>query len=197
MPDVAIVIPTIPGREADLERCMDAYARTAPDARLIVVHGRPSCGQAWLDGAELAGSFDYLHLTADDLEPFDGWLEVAQETVDAGSIPAPLVFGPNDELDSAGLQGFGQYRGPYYDWMPIEATTVPFLTRAMWEKIGMVPIHYCSDIFVSIHGRRFGWETVVRTGMQFKHYEASAGRNYGRVPGDTAAYLAAITGSVE
>jgi hypothetical protein len=33
---------------------------------------------------------------------------------------------------------------------------------------------------------------VVRTPMRFTHHTAAAGRNYGRVPDDTRAYLEAI-----
>lgn len=188
MADVAIVIPTIPGREADLDRCLTAYERTAPDARVHVMHGYGSCGEGWIAGAEEAGSFDYLHLTSDDLEPYDGWLEVAIETVDQGKIPAPLVYGLSGALDSAGLQGFGQYRGDYHDWMEIEATTIPFLTAEMWERIGMIPVHYATDLWVSVIGARHGWPTVVREGMRFTHHEAPAGRNYGRASADIAEY---------
>jgi hypothetical protein len=106
--------------------------------------------------------------------------------------PAPLVYHPDGELESAGLAGFGCYRGAYQDWMHIEGTTVPFLTGEMWDAIGMIDVHYCTDLWVSHQGRKHGWETVVRTGMVFTHYNAPAGRNYGRVPDDTRKYLEAI-----
>jgi hypothetical protein len=188
---VAVVVPTVQGREEDLERCLRAYEATAPDAKVYVEHDRLSCGEAWIEGAERASQdgFDYLHFTADDLEPHEGWLEVAVETVDKGYIPAPLVYHPSGELESAGLANLGCYVGAHDDWMHIEGTTVPFLTREMWDAIGMIPIHYASDLWVSTQGRKHGWETVVRTGMRFTHYTAQPGRNYGRVPDDTREYL--------
>jgi hypothetical protein len=189
---LAIVVPTIPGREAHLARCLDAYERTAPDARVLVEHDHPSCGAAWLAGAAAAGDFDCVHFSADDLEPHDSWLEVALETVDAGYIPAPLVFNADGSLDSAGLAGFGQYRGPHVDWQLVEGTTVPFLTRAMWEAIGMIDVHYCTDLWVSTIGRRHGWETAIRTGMRFTHHTAQAGRNHARAGDDTHRYLRAV-----
>jgi hypothetical protein len=192
MPEVAIVVPTIPGREADVSRCVKAYRRTAPDATIYIERDHPSCGAAWIAGAHKAAPFDYLHLTADDLEPHAGWLETARETVDKGYIPAPLVYHPTGDLESAGLAGFGCYRGEYDDWMLIEGTTVPFVTAEMWDAIGMIDVHYCTDLWVSHQGRKHGWETVIRTGMAFTHYNAPAGRNYGRVPDDTRAYLEAI-----
>lgn len=190
--NVAIIVPTVKGRETDLERCVEAYHDTAPSAKVYIEHDRPSCGDAWIRGAERAAQdgFDYLHLTADDLEPHPGWLEPAVEAVDAGFIPAPLVYHPDGGLESAGLQGFGCYRGAYADWSPIEGTTVPFLTREMWEKVGMeATLHYCTDLLVSYRGRKHGWETVVRTGMVFTHYTAQPGRNEGRAGWDTREYL--------
>lgn len=190
---VAIVVPTINGREEHVKRCVKAYQRTAPDARLIFEYNRPSCGAAWIAGASRAGDFDYLHFTADDLEPHDHWLDVAVETVDAGYIPAPLVFHPDGSLESAGLLGFGCYNGPHDDWQFMEGTTVPFLTREMWKAIGMIDVHYCSDLLMSTVGRRHGWETVIRTGMRFTHYTAQEGRDYRRAGPDTQRYLRAVT----
>jgi len=193
---VAIVVPTIPGREHDLRRCLTAYRRTAPKAKVYVEFGHPSCGEAWIAGAAKAArdGFDYLHLTADDLEPQAGWLKVAVDTVNRGYIPAPLVFHPDGSLESAGLQNFGCYTGAHEDWMLIEGTTVPFYTSVMWDRIGMIPIHYCTDLYMSAKGRSFGWETVIRTGMRFTHYNAAPGRNYGRAPDDTREYLRLIAG---
>lgn len=191
---VAVVIPTIEGREQDVARCILAYQDTAPEVSLYVEYGHPSCGAAWLAGAELAAEdgFDYLHLTADDLEPHPGWLDVATETVDKGYIPAPLVYHPDGALESAGLAGFGCYAGPYTDWALIEGTTVPFVTREMWDTVGMLDTHYCTDLWVSYQGRRHGWETVIRTGMAFTHHTAMAGRNEGRALSDTQQYLRQI-----
>jgi hypothetical protein len=192
--NVAVIIPTIDGRQEHLARTVGAYTRTAPGARLIVEHGHPSCGAAWIAGADaVAGQFDYLHFGADDLEPHDGWLDVALETVDAGYIPAPLVYHPDGRLESAGILGFGVYNGPHEDWQLIEGTTVPFLTAEMWEAIGMIDVHYTTDLWCSTIGRRHGWETVIRTGMRFTHHTAQAGRNHGRAWPDTQEYLRRIS----
>jgi hypothetical protein len=190
----AIIVPTIEGRETDLQRCLAAYSQTAPEATVYVERGHSSCGEAWLAGTRRAerDGFDYLHLTADDLEPHPGWLEAAIESVDRGEIPAPLVYHPDGSLESAGLAGFGCYLGDHHEGALIEGTTVPFLTREMWDVIGMIRVHYCTDLWVSAIGRRHGWETVIRTGMRFTHYTAMPGRNYGRVPDDTREYLRLI-----
>lgn len=191
---VAVVIPTIKGREEDLRRCLVGYENTCPDAEIYIEAGYPSCGEAWIAGAERAveRGFDYIHFTADDLEPHEGWLEPAVESVEKDFIPSPVVFHPDGTLESAGLMGFGCYTGPHHDGMLVEGTTVPFLRRDMWERIGMIPVHYCTDLWVSHQGRKYGWETVLRTSMEFTHYNAPAGRNYGRVPDDTQEYLRSI-----
>lgn len=190
---VAIVIPTVDGREEDLARCLLAYEDTAPgvEIKLYVERDHSSCGEAWIAGSDKAVSngFDYLHLTADDLKPHDGWLDIAIATVDKGYIPAPLIYNPDGTLQSAGLAGFGCYTGPYDDWGYVEGTTVPFLTREMWDRIGMIPVHYCTDLWVSAKGRQHGWETVIRTGMVFTHYNAMPGRDHGRALLDTHEYL--------
>jgi len=188
---LAIVVPTIDGREEDLARCLESYERTAPNARVYVEHGHPSCGAGWLAGVSTAASdgFDYLHLTNDDIEAHDGWLDVALDTVNRGYIPAPLVYHPDGTLESAGLENFGCYRGAYSDWMFIEGTTMPFLTSVMWDKIGMIPVHYCTDLWVSAKGRMHGWQTVIRTGMEFTHHTAMPGRDYSRVPADTQEFM--------
>lgn len=188
---VAIVVPTVTGREQDLKRCVEAYWDTAPGARVYIEYDLPSCGEAWIKGTgrALGDGFDYLHLTADDLEPHPGWLEPAVEAVEKGFIPAPFVYRPNGELESAGLAGFSLNLAALADWAPVDGTTVPFMTREMWDKIGMIPVHYCTDLWVSTIGRRHGWETVIRDGMRFTHYTAQPGRNYGRAQPDTQEYL--------
>lgn len=187
---VAVIVPTIAGREDFLELCLDAYERTAPDATVVVVKDEPTCGIAWAKGADHVGDFDYLHLTADDLEPQDDWLQAAVETVDAGYIPAPLVLLTDGTLQSAGLQGFDVYTGSYADWQLVEGTTVPFVSREMWNKIGMIDTQYCTDLWVSRIGRmRGGWETVIRTPIQFVHHNAMAGRIQHQAPSDTQIYI--------
>jgi hypothetical protein len=196
----AIVVPTIDGRELDLKRCLAAYKRTAPHARIIIEHGHPSCGAAWIAGAEQAArdGFDYLHLTADDLEPLPGWLAIAKSTADKGMIPAPHVLRPDGQLESAGLIGFALNGSRTADMEPVDGTTVPFLTREMWEAFIAIPgfastmtaTHYATDLMCSFAGRANGWPTVVRASMRFVHYTAPAGRNYGRAHDDTNKYIA-------
>lgn len=187
---IAVVIPTVKGREDHLDRCIRAYREHTDDLRIYIEYDHPSCGSAWQAGAKRAAGHDYLHLTADDLEPHEGWASPAIEAVDAGFIPAPLVFEPDGSLQSAGINGWDVHLGPYDDWMTVESTTVPFMSAEQWERIGMIDLHYATDLWISWKGRREGWDTVIRTGMAFTHYNAMEGRGdqHGRTLADRAEF---------
>lgn len=152
MMTVSVVIPTVAGREASLERTYDAYARTCPDGtrlQMIVVQDRPTCGHAWITGVELA-SGDYLHVTADDLEPHPGWLEAGLACLrDHQAIPSPWLDLPGGGTDGeVGIDG-----------TPARMTPVPLLPLDWWP--GVPPIGYWSDYALSDRllaaGRRIVW----------------------------------------
>ncbi len=70
---ISVVIPTVTGREDFFERCVYAYEHnTANPIELIIYKDLPTCGRGWIKGAEDATG-DYVHFTADDLEPALGW----------------------------------------------------------------------------------------------------------------------------
>jgi hypothetical protein len=172
---ISVVIPTIPGREAHLERCVNAYTeRSHAEIELIVIPGRPTCGIAWNDGAAKAGG-EYLHLTADDLEPLEGWDDAALETLRACKIPAPLILTPKGGIESAG----GWWDRVPVDWAPTTNTcVVPFCRRRDWEaNIGpSLECHYYTDDWFTDQCRRAGCEVVVRLPYRFMHHWASEGR---------------------
>lgn len=165
------------GREALLAEAVAAYEAT-PEHKIeiLVEPGHNACGKAWIAGAKRASDFDYLHFGADDLIPRPGWLAAAIECVDAGFIPVPLVWLPGEILQSAGIQGLDTFTGPYVDWQEVEHTTVPFMSAEQWDAIGMIELHYCTDLWVSEIGRRRGWPARIRTGYQFLHYHSHIGR---------------------
>src|SRR5262245_55571386 len=101
---VAVVIPTMRGREHHLARCRRTYGeRTDADLEIVVEADHGTCGAAWMAGASrLEQQPDYLHLSADDLEPHDGWLDAAIDSAMRRMIPAPLVYNPDGSLQSAG-----------------------------------------------------------------------------------------------
>lgn len=186
LPLVSVIVPTVPGRADHLRRCAGAYADLAPGnyrLDLVVERGRPAAGIAWQAGAERARG-EFLHLTNDDIEPRAGWHSPAIEAVERGYLPAPQVSGPAGEPQS--LPAWGTLGD---DWAPVAMTTLPFCSRAQWEKIGpLAELHYYSDDFFSYRGRKAGWPPVLRSGYSFTHHWAQAGRGAGMTEDERMAY---------
>lgn len=181
---ISIVIPTISVRSHWLERCMEAYERTSAGAEheLIVVRDHPTWGSACNEGLPQARG-DYVHLTADDVEPLDGWWQAAIAVCDAGMLPAPLILNSDGSLQSCGgasIQPEGSVA---------EFTRIPFASREQIDAIGpLPPIHYYADNFFSLRGRRLAYQTVVAHGYSFIHHFAPEGRVDGRLYADAKAY---------
>lgn len=199
-PAISVICPTVPGREESLERCLTAYRErsTGVDLEIIVIRDVTTCGEGWINGAELAEG-DYLHFTADDLEPWESWWQHAVETCDQGQLPAPVVYLPDGNVQSAG----GDMNEPNclrswigHDREPVPFTPVPFLSREQWDRIGMIPVHYFSDVWVSERGRRLGIETVLRTYYRLTHHNEPSGRRGGQWQRDLAIYQHEITAEV-
>lgn len=193
---VSVVIPTVDGRTEYLARCVRGYTeRTDADIELIVIEGKPTCGIAWQEGAEQATG-DYLHLTADDIVPGEGWLPPFVEAVARGCVPCGLVALPepgdldDDHMPLAGNpihQGhshFFEYTGGldvFDDWTEASGQSqypsVPFCSMPQWRRIEpMVALHYGTDKWFGMQARRHGIANVVRHGSVFYHYAAIPGR---------------------
>ena len=176
MPLISIIIPTVDGREDHLDRCVEAYrSRTEADHEIILYHNLPTCGAAWILGAEIAVG-DYLHFTADDLEPFEGWDLAAIEAADRGMQPSPWISDPD---------GVTQFRGIWggiglSDWQAVPMSTIPFMSRKMLESaLPLLDAHYYTDNWVSDQLLRGGYSTVFRPGYRFTHHWAQPGRGAG------------------
>lgn len=189
MAKLLIVIPTVVGREESLGKAVASYERAALGIKheIEVVSGQPSCGEAWRVGVE-GKSFDYVLLSADDHVVLPGFFPPLIEAVkDKDMLPTPLVLNADGKLQSAGgqLGAPGDVRTDFYgDWMPVDYCPVPFLGREQWEQIGMLPIHYGSDVWVSYRGRQVGFQSCLRTESRLIHDYHPAGRDYSRVLDD-------------
>jgi hypothetical protein len=188
---ISIIIPTIPGRERWLEQCAQAYAETlggGVEYEFRVEIGHPYCGSAWEAGA-LSARGDYLHFTADDIVPHEGWLAPALEAVEAGFLPCPRVLNTDGTIQSA-----GEWAAEIADWEPTYIARVPFLSRAQWDLGGWIlPTHYYTDNWISERGLRLGIQTVVRRDYLFTHHFAPEGRlDQERMTIDAAIFNAAV-----
>lgn len=183
---ISVVIPTVAGREEHLERCLTAYAENTvgEGVELLVQRDHATCGLAWNAGvAEARGEF--LHLTADDLEPRPGWNVPAQETVERGKLPAPVVLRrrliegyPVDVPETSG----GHWGRSLADReITLGTCVVPFCLLRDWRaNVGpSLETHYFTDNWFTDQCRRAGLEFVVRQGYAFVHHWATAGRGAG------------------
>jgi glycosyltransferase involved in cell wall biosynthesis len=184
---ISIVVPTVRGREHHLDRCLDSYERHTDDFELIVVRDQPNWGTAIREGALQAGG-DYLHFTADDIEPHQGWWQAAIETVKAGFLPAPLILNPDGSVQSCG----DQWAKTVADGTVCGLSRVPFMSRAQERLVGpMIPVHHWADDWVSHRGRLNGIQTVVSLGYRLTHHQIS-----GPNPGDHNTYLKYVSGEL-
>ena len=79
---IDLIVPTVTGREATLERCLESYHRcTAKDVlTVIVIKDEETCGIAWKKGMALSKA-PYVHLNCDDLQiRSETWAGVCCET---------------------------------------------------------------------------------------------------------------------
>jgi hypothetical protein len=167
-------MPTIAGREEMYQHCRQAYEEQGcgpHQLEFITEHGHHAVGMAWQAGGSKATG-DYIHLTNDDCEPRPGWWQAAIEAVEAGNVPCPMVYGVDGTPQSPPV--WGQVAP---DWTPVHVMTVPFMSRAQWEKIQpLFTAHYFTDNFITDRAVAAGWPCVLRIGYAFTHLWAQHGR---------------------
>jgi hypothetical protein len=173
---VTIIIPTVAGREAKLERTVSAYlATTPPDVicHVQIMRGYSTCGMAWQLASDMAWADGrdqldgrYLHYSADDLVPHDGWYLAAVRACKEGKAPCPVVERPDATIESAGA-----WEVVLPDGEPAGSTVIPFFPLALWPRVDPIPeIHYHSDDYVSAKLTRAGQNIRVTYGYRFTHY---------------------------
>ena len=196
---IDLVIPTVSGREATLERCVESYlANTAPDVlNVIIIRDEETCGKAWRKGMELSTA-PYIALSCDDLELTSAtWAGACCESADEGFLPCPIVYRPDGSLESCGGDvrvGAHLISNEQPDKTPCDFSVVPFMSRKQADAIGMVDSHYKSDVYVSHRGRQLGYETHVRTAYAFTHHRSDI-RRRAPSPEDERHYAEGMNGS--
>ena len=172
---LSIVMPTLPGREVELERSMGAYTRLTPvEIEWIIERGHPNCGAAWNVGVPKATG-EILHMGADDIEPeTDAWFPAAMHALDRGFIPLGWVR----EDGPAGT--FGR-----------DFARVVICRRDWWQPV--VETLYYSDNHFDDLMRGAGHPPVPVAGFDFYHRRSMIGRDDspGRVDHDRELYQAA------
>jgi len=197
-PTITVVVPTVDGREKHLERCIDAYRnRSRYPVELIVLENRPTCGAAWIEGAE-AATGDYVHFSADDLEPSAGWDVEAVGYASTGIAPSPRILGPDGDTQFCGMHGPNEWPSG----LLVPMSVIPFLSRPMLRAaLPLLDAHYFTDNWISWKLYRAGFVTAVARGFEFTHHWAQTRRGAGmsepaRMRHDRVLFEAAIDGTV-
>lgn len=174
---LTIVMPTISAREEMFERCYSRYRESLRQeevmhrTQFIVLADYKTCGLAWNEGIAQAEG-EYIHLTADDIEPLDGWLLPAIESVKRDELPAARILNSDGTLQSCGTNHLEAPDGAH-----AEVARIPFATRAQFAAIGpMLEEHYMGDYWFSHRGRICGLPSKVVRGYAFIHHLAPEGR---------------------
>ncbi|MBX5461637.1 MAG: glycosyltransferase [Steroidobacteraceae bacterium] len=199
MPVVSVVLPTVRGREDLLDQTRAAFERTTAaagvDLELVIVRDRPTCGEAWNDGAQ-AATGDWLLLGADDLVPHDGWTAVLDD-VDRGVWPAPWIVRVDGSTECCGTLGSGLLLDDRArDGLPVNNSPVPLMRRDTWPRVGpTIPAHCYSDDFLAWRARAAGLEVEVRRAFKFTHLDGQIGhaRLVARSGADRQLFAEAVT----
>lgn len=190
---ISVIIPTVRGREASLGRCVRAYMErfTFEPPEILIETGHACCGDAWNAGAAKA-SGEFLHWTADDLEPGFGWDRAALQAVGAHAIPAPIIYKPDGGIESVGGH-WGQV--PPLDWQEtLNTCVVPFCSRKQWEQIGphLPGVQYFGDNYFTDRAKAAGYRVAIRVEYGFVHHWEQPGRGAGMSEPDRMAHDKAI-----
>lgn len=163
---LSIVIPTIAGREDQLDRTIARYnALTRVGIEWLIERDHPTCGAAWNAGAAKATS-EVLHISADDLEPeAPDWLNAAARVLEAGFAPLGLVR--EDEL--------GTFGGDF--------CRVPICLRDWWVDVPADLHYYTDNAFTDLMGAS-GHPPLIAEGYDFYHRRSMVGRGAGMEEGD-------------
>lgn len=179
---IDLIIPSIPGRESSLARCVESFELRTEDLNVIVINDSITCGWGWKRGLEKSGA-SYVALVADDIEcASETWAQACTEAADEGLLPCPRVWTPEGTVESQGgdMNAYGHILSRYRKHRaPTDFTTVPFASREQIDRIGMLEVQYSCDVWVSYRGRQLGYETVLCHGYDLIHHQHQVGRGAG------------------
>ena len=169
---LSIVCPTIPGREDELARSIDAYERLTPvEIEWIIERGHATCGAAWNAGA-LKATGEILHMSADDGEPeTDAWFPAALAVIERDDVPLGWV--------REDTHTFGR-----------DFCRVVICRREWWQDVPEL-MYYSDNAFTDLMVAG-GHDPVIAPGFDFYHRRSLVGRDDTpeRVARDEAAYRA-------
>jgi len=176
MPELAVVLPTITGREESLQRSIDSYEQTleGDDYDIIVIQDAPTWPEACNAGYYKSDS-PYILFGADDLDAEPGWYWFGREALIQRpmELPAPRVYdnhGPDGSRWFMNEKDSGDLELTHF-------TRVPLMTKHQWEMVGpWPPLIYYADMWLSEKARTLGIRTRMVYGFDFFHRWSQIGR---------------------
>jgi hypothetical protein len=194
---ISVVLPTIRGREDLFDRTVAAFELTTDEElQFVVVRDRPTCGDAWNEGATLA-SGEHLMLATDDMEPHDGWAEAAIHAAENGVYPAPWIKRLDGTTECCGTLGGGLLlTADARDGLPVCNSPIPFMLRNHWRQLGpTIPAHCYSDDYLGYRARLAGLKVEVRREYLFTHLDGQVGHQplVARAMADRQLYAEAVS----
>lgn len=164
VPVLSVLIPTIDGREAMLEKVKEAFRELHGDTVEIL----STKGYSWGSGInELTNmaSGQYWLFACDDTIPQPGWFDAARAMVDEGLTPASRYFHKDGTpLHERDVQPHGT---------PVEWCRSFLVTRQIWEEIGtMIDTTWWADIDYSERLDASGRTVTACDGYNFTHLDS-------------------------
>jgi len=167
-------MPTLPGREDELARSIEAYERLTPvEIEWVIERGHDNCGSAWNAGVPKTTG-EILHMGADDIEPeTDAWFPAALSVIEDGNVPLGYVREGHSCL-------FGR-----------DFCRVVICRREWWRPV--IEQTYFSDNHFDDLMRAASHMPTMAEGFDFYHRKSMVGRDDGpeRMARDREAYLQA------
>lgn len=193
MTSLAVLIPTIRGREDSLERTVNSYAATSTARRhLFIVRDYPTIGAAWAQNLPTITT-DLVHLTTDDVTAESDWHgQILEEWDDHDGLAVPLVLKmPEGTHESHG----NHWGGTHVHRAETGWCGVPVVPRCCYQACADAlnacgcP-HYYSDNIICDVVRMHGHTLIARPNYRLGHWWADGGANMSRFADDGFAWQA-------
>ena len=158
---VSILIPTIPGRERELQEVTEAFTDQGYGQDILTTCGVYTWGEGINQLAKRAKGRYWL-FACDDTVPERGWFASAQPMVDLGLCPASRYFHPGGEPLHPWDEQPG---GSKLDW-----TRSFLVTPERYSELGpMIDATWYSDFYYSERHNAHGYQVTACDGFNFTH----------------------------
>jgi GT2 family glycosyltransferase len=171
--ELSVLIPTIPGREAELAQVKSAYSYQLGGQCEILTTTLYSWGEGCNRLVPLAKG-RYLLFATDDTVPHEGWFEAGRAIVDEGLTPASRYLHPPAIVD--GVSRPPSTGEPLHerDLLPhgaaVEWTRSWLITPERYAEVGpMIDTTWWADIDYSERMEAAGYPIVACDGFSWTH----------------------------